>query len=238
MIILVGIVAGYSAHKMREITAEFDAEEAKKDMEQANTLDFFESTAKLLMQDAKNGKNVAKELEVVLEYIHIIRGEVGIEKKPYKSSELFMEDYHVTPELEVKFEYDKSIPEVLVGDVEKIKKILEYLCDQGMVHTKKGGMYFKIYARQRDYGVNLCIEAEDTGEGMDREIVEKIFAMRHWDSEIAITHGAVGAEFLIINGYLDIMGGFMKGFSAPDAGVKTIITIPQGIGGGESPVEE
>ena len=49
-------------------------------MEQANTLDFFESTAKLLMQDAKNGKNVAKELEVVLEYIHIIRGEVGIEK--------------------------------------------------------------------------------------------------------------------------------------------------------------
>ena len=238
MVVLAGIVAGYTASKMREITGEFDAEIAEVEKEQANTLDFFEDTARILIQEAKNGRDVSKGLEVELEYIHLLRGEIGVENRRYKTSELFMEDYHISPEVEVKFEYDKSLPDELVGDVEKIKKIIEYLCDQAMVHTKKGGMYFRIYARQRDYGVNLCIDAEDTGEGMDRDIVEKIFAMRRWDGEIAITKGAIGAEFFIINGYLDMMGGFMKGFSAPDAGVKTMITIPQGVWSGDTPLEE
>ena len=64
MVVLAGIVAGYTANKMREITGEFDAEIAEVEKEQANTLDFFEDTARILIQEAKNGRDVSKGLEV------------------------------------------------------------------------------------------------------------------------------------------------------------------------------
>ena len=56
----------------------------------------------------------------------------------------------------------------------KVKKILEHLIDNAYKFTKEGGIYVRVYALRKEYGINLCIRVSDTGIGMKEEEIEKI----------------------------------------------------------------
>ena len=75
---------------------------------------------------------------------------------------------------ELIFDIDAGIPSVLIGDEKKIKRILKHLIDNAIKFTTNGGIYARVYAIHKEYGLNLCSKVIDTGIGIAEEDKKRI----------------------------------------------------------------
>lgn len=80
---------------------------------------------------------------------------------------------------ELVFDIDANVPSVLFGNGRKIRKIIQHLVDNAVKFTQKGGVYVRVYALPKAYGVNLCIQVCDT--------IASIFAFLLFWGHVALT---------------------------------------------------
>ena len=131
-------------------------------------------------------------------------------------------------ELELVFDIDAGIPAVLFGDGRKIRKIIQHLLGNAVKFTKKGGVYVRIYAVRKAYGINLCIRVCDTGIGIDGENLEKITGkFFQTDEGRNRSSGGLGLGLSIVSGMVSAMEGFMQIESVKDVGTSVSVCIPQ-----------
>lgn len=181
------------------------------------------------------GKRVAEQISDILDYSEIdikklvvntedymiasVINDIVTEIKPYKK-----------PELELIIDVDPELPAVMSGDVGKLKKILWHLIGNGLKYTKDGGVYVRISGIKQSYGVNLTIEVKDTGIGMSREEVERVFDRFYQaDSGRTRSTSGLGLGMAIVEGFVRSLGGFLLIESEENNGTKVHVSIPQKI---------
>lgn len=143
-------------------------------------------------------------------------------------SENQMQEREYMPEL--IFDLDAAMPASLLGDGKKIKKILKHLVNNAVKFTKKGGVYVRIHALVKDYGVNLCMTVSDTGEGISEEELEKITeGFYQTDGGRNRRAGGLGLGLPIVAGMVSYMEGFMQIKSEEGRGTVVSVSIPQRI---------
>ncbi|HAG69402.1 MAG TPA: hypothetical protein DCL38_05455 [Lachnospiraceae bacterium] len=131
---------------------------------------------------------------------------------------------------ELIFDVDTSTPSALIGDSDKIKKVLKLLIDNGLKYTRHGGVYVHIFPRERSYGINLCVEIADTGVGMTETQIDRIFEPYYKANQAGSrTTGGIGIGVMVAHGLLKAMGGFIRIESEPNAGTTVSVSIPQRI---------
>lgn len=180
------------------------------------------------------GHRLFNQIEDILDYTEIDTGKITVSEDNYMISSLIndivignglMERENA---LELIFDIDASIPSVLVGDGRKIKKILKHLIDNAIKFTKKGGVYVRVYAIHKAYGINLCIKVSDTGIGIAEKNIEKI-KERFFQSSGGRNRraGGLGLGLAIVYGMVSEMEGFIQIESEEGNGTTVSVSIPQ-----------
>jgi hypothetical protein len=136
----------------------------------------------------------------------------------------FFEDHG----LELVIDVEPNVPCELIGDGNKIKKIITHLIDNGFKYTKEGGVFLHIYSVEKDYGINLVIEVTDTGIGMAEDEIDRICDKFYQSDANATTAvGGLGLGIPIVNGFTAAMGGFLSIESELGKGTTVRASIPQ-----------
>lgn len=182
----------------------------------------------------KAGKRLFEQIEDILDYTEIDTGRIMVSEDSYVITSIIndivmenqLSDRENMPEL--IFDIDAGIPSVLLGDGRKIKKILKHLIDNSFKFTKEGGIYVRVYALHKEYGINLCIKVSDTGIGMAEEELGKI-TERFYQSNGGRNRkaGGLGLGLPIVYGMVNAMEGFIQIESAVEKGTTVYISIPQ-----------
>lgn len=180
------------------------------------------------------GHRLFSQIEDILDYTEIDTGRIKVTEDTYMISSIVndiitgncMQERENAPEL--IFDMDAGIPSLLVGDRRKIKKIIKHLVDNAMKFTKKGGVYVRLHALPKEYGINLCIRVSDTGIGIDEDNLTKI-KERFYQSNGGRNRraGGLGLGIPIVCGMTTAMEGFLQIESVEGGGTTVSVSIPQ-----------
>lgn len=180
------------------------------------------------------GHRLFSQIEDILDYTEIDTGRIKVTEDNYMISSIIndiitgnrMQERENAAEL--IFDIDAGIPSLLVGDRRKIKKIIKHLVDNAMKFTKKGGVYVRIYALPKEYGINLCIRVSDTGIGIDEENLSKIKESFYQSNGGRNRRaGGLGLGIPIVCGMTTAMEGFLQIESTEEEGTTVSVSIPQ-----------
>lgn len=120
-------------------------------------------------------------LSDVIDYTELSSGRIALAEKSYSYSSVLNDavamvtSSYGNSNVEFIIDCDPKIPCGLVGDSEKIYRIICCVLDNAFKFTEKGYVYFKTTTREDKNMANLVITIEDSGVGMSPEVLEKIF---------------------------------------------------------------
>ena len=179
------------------------------------------------------GHRVSSQVGDILDHTEIDMGRLSVNREAYMLSsvvsDLIAQVKPLKPEgQELVIDVDTNVPGSIIGDAEKIKKILWHLITNGFKFTKEGGVYVYISCDKKEYGINLQIEVRDTGIGMTEDEIDRIFE-RFYQSDSGRTRkaGGLGLGINIVQGFVKAMGGFLSISSEPEVGTRVFVSIPQ-----------
>ena len=179
------------------------------------------------------GRRMAEQVGDILDYSEIEMNQLVVNRGSYMIAsilnDLVVELRPIIPkELELVIDVDAEVPAVLRGDSGKLHKILYHLISNGLKYTKEGGVLVHITSVKQKYGINLCIEVSDTGIGMTKDELDRLYS-RFYQAESGreVRSGGLGISMVIVAGFVRSMGGFITIDSTPDKGTNVRISIPQ-----------
>ncbi len=184
---------------------------------------------------SRAGHRVAEQIGDILDFTEIDMEKLSVNSETYLMGSLVNDllvqlDNIDTYNLDFVMDLESRVPAELSGDASKIKKILWHLISNGFKFTKEGGIYVHLYPIRREYGINLVIEVQDTGVGIDDDEIEHIYEQFYQsDASRARTAGGLGLGIPIVNGFVKALGGVMAIESDQGEGTTVRVSIPQTI---------
>ena len=122
--------------------------------------------------------------------------------------------------VEFKLDVADDIPEVLLGDSERISQIILNLLTNAIKYTDKGNITLKVSCVKGSTKCRLKIMVSDTGRGIRKEDIDNIF-----DEKSRRDGASLG---LAISKYLlELMGGSIEAESTFGTGSNFIVTLDQ-----------
>jgi signal transduction histidine kinase/CheY-like chemotaxis protein/HPt (histidine-containing phosphotransfer) domain-containing protein len=181
------------------------------------------------------GRRLFGRIEDILDYTEIDTDSITISNDEYHISSIINDvvtEYRETlgqtaPELVV--DMYATIPARMMGDALRIKRIIRHVVTNAAKFTDENGCVFlRVFARKKNYGVNLCIEVSDTGIGMSEEELRRVTTAAYQaDSGRSRRVEGIGLGLSIVYGFVKEMGGFVHIQSEKKKGTKVSISIPQ-----------
>ena len=112
----------------------------------------------------------------------------------------------------------------------KLKKILWHIIVNGLKYTKEGGVYVHLTYTVQPYGLNLCVDVEDTGIGMKEEDLEVLFSpFKRIEEQRNRSIEGTGLGMSITNQLLALMGCNLEVKSTYGKGSGPISTFAQSL---------
>ncbi|MCR5402694.1 MAG: response regulator [Butyrivibrio sp.] len=182
------------------------------------------------------GIRLSHQIEDIQDYTEILRGDARLEEEFYMMTSLINDvitSYKAregSEEIELIVDLDPNIPATLRGDIKKLHKIFRHLVDNALKFTRKGGIYVRVTAIRRDYGVNLLLEVSDTGIGMTRHQIENAATgLFQANKKRNRSTGGIGLGLKIVMGFVHSMSGFVTIESEGRRGTTVRVSIPQDV---------
>ena len=134
--------------------------------------------------------------------------------------------------IEFLLHVDENTPIDLFGDELRIKQILNNIISNAFKYTDEGKIEFFVSAEhdENDSGDNVTIifSVSDTGQGMSREQLEKLFdEYARFNLEINRATVGAGLGMTITKRLIDLMNGEIQVKSEPGKGSVFTVRIPQ-----------
>ena len=130
--------------------------------------------------------------------------------------------------IEFKTGFDPSLPKVLYGDYVRLKQICINLLTNSVKYTREGFIEFKVDYVKKGDTVRLIISVEDSGIGIKRENIDKLFSkFERLDLEKNISIEGTGLGLAITKKLVELMGGSIVVQSEYGIGSKFTVAIDQ-----------
>ena len=114
----------------------------------------------------------------------------------------------------------------IVMDMSRMQRVLFNLVQNALRHTPPDG---SIVIRAQDAGGEVEISVADTGEGIEPEVLPRIFDRFHRGTNRARTREAgSGLGLTIAKGIVELHGGRIWAQSEPGAGATFFLALPKG----------
>ena len=188
------------------------------------------------------GRRLVAIVDDILDYTELDNELVSIQAEPYNLTSVLNDLMNMavalneTKNLEIILDCDARIPSTLIGDSQKIYRVLLNIVDNAIKFTQTGGVIISVKFRRTDLGGNLQFTIRDTGVGMSNDELEMLDAVYNQvDSRRSRQQGGVGLGLAIAKKTVAHMEGFMHIGSEQGEGTTVVISIPQKVGN-ESPI--
>ena len=208
-------IVGFS----EEIQKSTTLEEAKE-----NAKDVIDASSTLL--DIVNG---------ILDISKIEAGKLEIINSPYRAKEMFENLAKlIKPRIEekaIEFEFHiaEDLPEVLYGDYANVKKVVTNILTNAAKYTDKGKIKYTVECVKTNDVCRLIISVEDTGRGIKKEHIDKLFTKFERLDEKNTTIEGTGLGLAITKQIVELMGGEIIVHSVYGSGSKFTILLNQRI---------
>lgn len=196
------------------------------------------------LEEAKeNAKDVITASNALLEIVNgvldiskIEAGKLEINNSDYNAYELFdsviklLKTRMEEKGLEFKISIAQDIPAILYGDHTNVKKIMTNLLTNACKYTDSGTVEFKVNCVNNNDTCRLMISVEDTGRGIKKENLEKLFTrFQRLEEDRNTTIEGTGLGLAITKKLLDLMGGTIVVQSVYGEGSKFTVALDQTI---------
>ena len=169
----------------------------------------------------------------VLDFSKLEAGQAQIEIQPLSVRQLVEETTGIVAiqaaakRLELRSELDPRTPELVGGDVARLRQVLLNFLSNAVKFTDEGAVTVKTRWRGRKGAGRLRIAVCDTGAGVAPDKVARLFE-RFSQAEVSInrTHGGTGLGLAISKGAIELMGGEVGVDTAPGQGSTFWFEIP------------
>lgn len=180
------------------------------------------------------GRNLLSTVSNILDFSELETGKSELAEESYNITSTITDIINMAltmdngKHLELIVDCDADLPSNLLGDEQKFRRIVINLLGNAIKFTKEGGVILRIKSRREAYGINLSVSVRDSGIGIARADLEKIFtSFSQVDSKRNREEGGVGLGLAITQALVRRMGGFITVSSTPGTGSEFQFTIPQ-----------
>ena len=178
--------------------------------------------------------------------LEIVNGILDISKIEAGKLEIINSDYNardlfsglaklVTPKmtekgLDFQVSIAEDLPPTLYGDPANIKKVVTNLLSNAYKYTDNGYVKYDVKCVNNEGVCRLIISVEDSGRGIKKENVEKLFTkFQRVDEDKNTTIEGTGLGLAITKQLIELMGGSIVVTTEYGEGSKFIITLDQRI---------
>lgn len=207
-----------------------------------NTIDGFsqviidEDDINTIKDDARDirmaSNNLVNLINGIIDISLIESGDMSISNRDYDTMEMLESVSMIAKTLinkkniDFKFEYSDNIPKVLLGDSDKIKRILINIISNAAQNTNSGEIIFKVQAVKNGSKCRLIMSVSDTGKGIAKSELNTIFNRYE---RVNNEKGSNGLGLAIVSSLVSLMGGRVDVDSELGKGSTFTITIDQSI---------
>lgn len=180
------------------------------------------------------GRNLLGIINDLLDFSKIESGRMEIRPDSYELSSLLNDVIQMAmarkgqKQIEFMVDCDPDIPNRLYGDELRIRQIVINLLTNAIKFTKEGGVLLRVRGRKESYGINLMFSVADSGIGIKKENIGKIFnSFSQVDTKKNRAIEGTGLGLSISKQLVKQMGGFLFVDSEYGKGSKFTVVIPQ-----------
>ncbi len=180
------------------------------------------------------GRNLLSVVSDILDFSELESGKMELVEEPYNLTSTVNDVMNIAiaqkngKNIELIVDCDANIPCSLLGDEQKLRRVIMNLVNNAIKFTKEGCVLIRFSARQESYGINLCISVKDTGIGMKQETIEKLFTtFNQVDTRKNREEGGIGLGLAISQAIVEKMGGFISVNSTFGKGSEVQFVVPQ-----------
>ncbi|MEG2440423.1 MAG: ATP-binding protein [Acetivibrio sp.] len=180
------------------------------------------------------GRSLLGIINNILDFSKIESGKMELIEDTYNIASILNDILNLSmirkgeKKLEIIADCDPNIPIGLIGDETKIRQVILNLMTNAVKYTEQGMVVLEVSAREETYGVNLRISIKDTGIGMTKQSMEKLFgSFSQLDTKKNRAIEGTGLGLAISKRLVSLMGGFIQVVSTYGEGSEFIVTIPQ-----------
>ena len=173
-------------------------------------------------------------IEDILDISRIESGRMRLPEAPYltaqllKESETMWKDSARRAGLSFRLEAEESLPSVMLGNVEAIRKIINNLAGNAVKYTDRGGVTLRFLREDAESNIVLRIEVEDSGVGIAPEDLERVFLPFERGALQSLgSYEGTGLGLAIVKDLAEEMQGTVRCESAPGKGSRFTVRIPQ-----------
>ncbi|MDR1812865.1 MAG: response regulator [Candidatus Fibromonas sp.] len=182
------------------------------------------------------GANLLSIINDILDFSKIESGKLEIIPANYLFSSLVNDVINiirmrvVDSRLRFVVNIDSNIPNALCGDETRIRQVLLNILSNAVKYTIKGFISFSVSGEIKEDIVNLTIDIADSGKGIKKEDMKKLFG-DFIQVDLAANKGieGTGLGLAITKNLTNAMGGDIKVHSEYGKGSLFTITLPQKI---------
>ena len=204
----------------------------------SNSLSENKELPQKLKEDVKDiliaSDNLLEIVNGVLDISKIEANKIEIINKEYDVYKLFDELTKLTKvrigEKPIEFitKFDESIPRVLYGDQVRIKQVMINILTNAVKYTDSGKIIFTSQSVIKDDIVRLIMSVEDTGRGIKKENIDKLFTkFERLDEDRNTTIEGTGLGLAITKKLVELMNGNIIVNSTFGKGSKFTIVVDQ-----------
>lgn len=196
-------------------------------------------------EDIINASNTLLEIVGnILDISKIESDKLDLEAKPYN----FVEEVEKLAKIDAtrigdkpidfKMHIAKDVPYELIGDKVHVKEIVNNILTNAIKYTDKGFVKLDVKCINKKNDCLLMISVEDSGRGIKKESIEKLFNKFERLEEKNSTIEGTGLGLAITKKLVDMMGGTINVNSTFGKGSLFMVQIPQKISKMSKPKEE
>ncbi|MCU7553333.1 ATP-binding protein [Alteromonas sp. ASW11-19] len=176
--------------------------------------------------------NLLSIVNDVLDFSKIEAGKLQINNQPFSPNQLLEEMVTIMSKtahgkrLEFVFEL-QPLPEKLIGDIYRIKQVLNNLLSNALKFTSSGTITLAVSGRALPHGIHeLNIKVKDTGIGISRQDQKKLFnAFSQVDDALNRSYQGTGLGLVICRELVRLMRGNLTLKSTPNVGSTFEVTL-------------
>jgi PAS domain S-box-containing protein len=203
------------------------------------TTDLQKTQREYLQNVKKSAYGLLEIINDVLDFSKIEAGKLLIDHTHFRLDELIEETIELLTvkafekNLEMLYRVDQDIPSRLLGDPVRIRQIMVNLLGNAIKFTREGEIMVSITKKGQPYQednrryIEFIIQVKDTGIGIAREKLQKIFeSFTQADSSTTRKYGGTGLGLAISKSLAELMGGYLTVESEPGRGSSFAFHLP------------
>ena len=184
-------------------------------------------------QIQNSGRSLLAIINDILDFSKIESGKMELIEEEFNLASTLNDVVNMTlarmgdKNLEFIVHVEPTIPRLLIGDEIRIRQIMINLMTNAVKYTNEGMIKLSITCTPREYGVNLNVSVKDTGVGISKKNLNKLFnSFQQVDTKKNRSVEGTGLGLVISKRLITKMGGFISVYSTYGEGSEFKFVIP------------